>query len=72
MKGRKPKTFTFLGFTHYCSHDRNGKFWVMMKSLLKWLNQGSQKKSYNWEGFNDMLKMYPLATPKIYVNMYAR
>ena len=24
-KGRKPQTFTFLGFTHYCSHGRNGK-----------------------------------------------
>lgn len=132
-KGRKPETFTFLGFTHYCSHGRNGKFRVkrktsrkkftkkckevhrlirdmrtkplkaiikklneilvgyyhyygitdniqslsnfryrMMKSLYKWLNRRSQKKSYNWEGFNDMLKVYPLATPKIYVNVYAR
>lgn len=132
-KGRKPETFTFLGFTHYCSHGRNGKFRVkrktsrkkftkkckevhrlirdmrtkplkaiikklneilvgyyhyygitdniqslsnfryrMMKSLFKWLNRRSQKKSYNWEGFNDMLKAYPLATPKIYVNVYAR
>lgn len=132
-KGRKPETFTFLGFTHYCSHGRNGKFRVkrktsrrkftkkckevhrliremrikplkaiikklneilvgyyhyygitdniqslsnfryrVMKSLFKWLNRRSQKKSYNWEGFNDMLKVYPLATPKIYVNVYAR
>lgn len=132
-KGRKPETFTFLGFTHYCSHGRNGKFRVkrktsrkkfakkckeinhlirdmrtrplkaiikklneilvgyyhyygitdniqslnsfryqMMKSLFKWLNRRSQKKSYNWDGFNDMLKEYPLARPKIYVNVYAR
>ncbi len=132
-KGRKPGTFTFLGFTHYCSHGRNGKFRVkrktsrkkfakkckevhrrirdmrtkpvkaiikkmneilvgyyhyygitdnsqslsnfryrMMRSLFKWLNRRSQKKSYNWEGFNDMLKVYPLATPRIYVSVYAR
>lgn len=132
-KGRKPETFTFLGFTYYCSHGRNGKFRVkrktsrrkftkkckevhrliremrikplkaiikklneilvgyyhyygitdniqslsnfryrVMKSLFKWLNRRGQKKSYNWEGFNDMLKVYPLATPKIYVNVYAR
>ena len=132
-KGRKSETFTFLGFTHYCSHGRNGKFRVkrktsrkkftkkckevhrlirdmrtkplkaiikklneilvgyyhyygitdniqslsnfryqMMKSLFKWLNRRSQKKSYNWEGFNDMLKVHPLATPRIYVNVYAR
>ena len=132
-KGRKPETFTFLGFTHYCSHGRNGKFRVkrktsrkkfakkckevhrlirdmrtnplkaiikklneilvgyyhyygitdnsqslsnfryrVMKSLYKWLNRRSQKKSYNWEGFNEMLKVYPLATPRIYVSVYAR
>jgi len=132
-KGRRPGTFTFLGFTHYCSHGRNGKFRVkrktsrkkfakkckevhrmirdmrtkpvkaiikkmneilvgyyhyygitdnyqslsnfrycMMQSLFKWLNRRSQKKSYNWEGFNDMLKVYPLATPRIYVSVYAR
>ena len=132
-EGRKPGTFTFLGFTHYCSHGRNGKFRVkrktnrkkftkkckevhqlirgirtipiraiikklneilvgyyhyygitdnyqslsnfryrIMRSLYKWLNRRSQKKSYNWEGFNDMLKAYPLAMPRIYVNVYAR
>ena len=132
-KGRKPETFTFLGFTHYCSHGRNGKFRVkrktsrkkfakkckeinhlirdmrtkplkaiikklneilvgyyhyygitdniqslnnfryeMMKSLFKWLNRRSQKKSYKWDGFNDMLKEYPLVRPRIYVNVYAR
>ena len=27
-KGTKPETFTFLGFTHYCSKGRNGKFRV--------------------------------------------
>lgn len=24
----KPETFTFLGFTHYCSHGRTGKLHV--------------------------------------------
>ena len=131
-KGRKPQTFTFLGFTHYCSHGRNGKFRVkrktsrkkfakkckevhrviremrtrrlaviikkmnqilvgyyhyygitdnsdslrnfrrqMRKSLFKWLNRRSQKKSYTWEQFNEMMKAHPLAKPKIYVNVYA-
>lgn len=131
-KGRKPQTFTFLGFTHYCSHGRNGKFRVkrktsrkkfakkckevhriirdmrtrrleviikkmnqilvgyyhyygitdnidslrsfrrqMRKSLFKWLNRRSQKKSYTWEQFDDMLRTYPLAKPKIYVSVYA-
>ena len=34
-KGRKPQTFTFLGFTHYCSHGRNGKFRVKRKTSKK-------------------------------------
>ena len=44
----------------------------MMKSLFKWLNRRSQKKSYKWDRFNDMLKEYPLVRPRIYVNVYAR
>ncbi len=31
----KPETFTFLGFTHYCSHSRNGKFRVKRKTSRK-------------------------------------
>ena len=132
-QGKKPETFDFLGFTHYCSKNRNGKFRVkrktskkkfakkckevhrkigdmrtmeladiikklnqilvgyyhyygitdnsqrlsafryeVTKSLFFWLNRRSQKKSYSWEGFNEMLKVYPLAQPKIYVSVYAR
>ena len=124
----KPETFTFLGFTHYCSRNRNGKFRVKRKTSKKkfakkcierlqrcersrfqkswkswtryllviiittgsqiilrhcetsasestgacffWLNRRSQKKSYNWEEFNERLKTYPLARPRIYVNIY--
>ena len=42
------------------------------RRLFYWLNRRSQRKSYTWEQFNQMLKTYPLATPKIYVNVYAR
>lgn len=31
----KPETFTFLGFTHYCSKGRNGKFRVKRKTSRK-------------------------------------
>lgn len=41
-----------------------------MKMLFKWLNKRSQKKSYTWEGFNQMLSYYPVVTPKIYVSIY--
>ena len=127
----KPETFTFLGFTHYCSRSRNGKFRVkrktsrkkftkkckdvhktirgmmtwklpeiikhvnqiltgyfhyygitdnssriaafryqVLRSLFYWLNRRSQKKSYSWDGFNEMLKTYPIVQPKIYVSIY--
>ena len=127
----KPETFTFLGFTHYCSTGRNGQFRVKRKTskkkfakkcrelnitirdmrvwrladiirklnqilvgyyhyygitdnsrslelmyhhvrrmLFYWLNRRSNRKSYSWEGFNDMMKNFPLAKPKIYVNLY--
>ena len=127
----KPETFNFLGFTHYCSHSRSGKFRVKRKtskkkftkkckeihmrirnmrtqpvseiigklnqvlvgyfhyygitdnsdsllrfcyrvrrSLFYWLNRRSQKNSYDWNGFNDLLKENPLAQPRIYVSIY--
>ena len=133
-RGTKPETFTFLGFTHYCSRGRNGRFRVkrktsrkkfskklkeihrkigemrtmktkdivkklneilvgyfhyygitdnsrsikafryeVMKSLFYWLNRRSQKKSYNWVGFLNMLdSCHPLAEAKIYVSIYAQ
>ncbi|MBE7726812.1 MAG: hypothetical protein E7244_21085 [Enterocloster citroniae] len=61
------------------------KFRMKMKELKKWLrcrltkpvretmetmNRRSQKRSYNWEGCREMLKYYPLAYPKGYVNPY--
>lgn len=132
-KGKKPETFTFLGFTHYCSKSRSGKFRVKRKTskkkfdrkckeigslirsmrtrkiagiigklnqvlvgyyhyygltdnilslrlfklevtrrLFYWLNRRSQRKSYTWEKFNQMLTTYPLVAPKIYVSVYAQ
>lgn len=34
-EGKKPETFAFLGFTHYCSQSRNGKFRVKRKTNRK-------------------------------------
>ena len=129
--GMKTETFTFLGFTHYCSRNRNGKFRVKRKTsskkfakkgkemnkqiremrpypireiigklnqmlvgyyhyygitdnyrgidrfyqetrrrLFYWLNRRSQRNSYTWAGFLELLKQYPLARPKICVNIY--
>jgi len=131
-RGTKAATFDFLGFTHYCSKSRDGRFRVKRKtsrkkfrkklkevrayikanrdmsvkamiakinqiligyyhyygitdnskslenfrhqvrrSLFYWINRRSQKRSYTWEGFTEMLKVYPIAPPRIYVSVYA-
>jgi len=128
---KKPETFDFLGFTHYCSKSQAGKFRVKRKTskkkfsmklkelnqwfrsnrhkkvrdimpllnaklrghygyfgitdnyrsiadfyfkalklLFKWMNRRSQRRSYTWEGFNQMLKYFPVVTPKLYVSIY--
>ena len=37
--GKKPETFTFLGFTHYCSNSWNGRFRVKRKTSKKKFNK---------------------------------
>ena len=63
------------GYFHYYGITDNSKSlskfrFIVMKSLFYWLNRRSQKKSYTWQGFNDLLKAFPLVTPKIYVSIY--
>jgi group II intron reverse transcriptase/maturase len=36
-----------------------------MKMLYKWLNRRSQRKSFNYKGFNEMLKHYAIEKPRI-------
>ena len=131
-RGNKPGTFNFLGFTHYCTRTRSGKFKVARKTekkryarglkkiatwlkinrsqlelkeiwnrvssmlsghfryfgvsdnfktlnrfhnevertLYKWLNRRSQKKSFDWDKFCIYLKCFPLPKPKIYHSLY--
>jgi hypothetical protein len=64
-----------VGYYHYYGITDNSKSlnafrFEVQKSLFKWLNRRSQKKSYTWEQFHDVLKLFPLAEPKIYDNIY--
>jgi len=129
--GGKPETFDFLGFTHYCSKSREGRFRMKRKTaskkqrtklkemniwirnnrnhrlrdliamlnaklrghyqyygvtdnykcianfwhkthrlLFKWLNRRSQRRSYSWKGYTELLRVYPLVQPRIYFNIY--
>lgn len=44
---KKPQTFDFLGFTHYCSKSKNGHFRVKRKTSSKKV-QSKLKKSKEW------------------------
>ena len=35
------------------------------QALFKWLNRRSQRKSYNWNGFKELIKHFKLAQPRI-------
>ena len=45
-------------------------YYLTIRLVFKWINRRSQKKSFNWEQFNNYLQKYPLPKPKIYHNMY--
>jgi len=40
-------------------------FFHAMRILFKWLNKGSHRKSYNWEGFRELLKYFNIERPRI-------
>lgn len=42
------------------------KFYHIVENLLfKWLNRRSQKRSYNWEGFREMIKYFGVEKPRV-------
>ena len=64
-----------VGHYRYYGVSFNGKklsafLHYTQRYLFKALNRRSQKKSYTWDGYFDMLKVYPLAKPKIYVRLF--
>ena len=64
------------GYYHYYGITDNTESitafrYNIMRSLFYCLNRRSQKKSYNWVEFLNMLdNSYPLVRPRIYVNIY--
>lgn len=65
-----------IGYYHYYGITDNTESitafrYNIMRSLFYCLNRRSQKKSYNWVEFLNMLdNSYPLVRPRIYVNIY--
>lgn len=57
-----------IGHINYYGYWMNGlklnHFYVSaVKSLYKWLNRRSQKRSYDWDGFKERIRNFPLTTP---------
>lgn len=51
-------------YGYYLNRSKlNHYYWSVIKSLFKWLNRRSQKKSFTWEAFKRKLEYNPL--PKI-------
>jgi len=42
----------------------------IQRKLFRALNRRSQRRSYNWEEYGELLKVYKLAKCKIYVNIF--
>jgi group II intron reverse transcriptase/maturase len=42
------------------------------KMLYKWLNRRSQRRSYKWAEFEELLKLYPLPRPRVRVHLFYR
>jgi len=40
------------------------------RTLFKYMNKRSQRTSYDWKGFQQFLKKYPIVKPKTYVNVF--
>jgi group II intron reverse transcriptase/maturase len=47
------------------SDSLNQFFQQVKRILFKWLNRRSQRRSYNWKGFNQLLEHYRIERPRI-------
>lgn len=71
----KALNLKLIGHYRYYGVSFNGKMITnflhrVQQFLCKTLNRRSDKKSYSWDGYIDMLKYYPLAKPKIYFKLF--
>jgi group II intron reverse transcriptase/maturase len=56
--------YNYYGFAG--NHATLNKFaYAIERKWFKWLNRRSQRKSFNWEEFQDFLKRFPLPKPRI-------
>ncbi|MCD9021861.1 hypothetical protein [Cohnella silvisoli] len=60
-------------YRYYGITDNYGKtrsFYILtVKLMFKWLKRRSQRRSFTWERYNEVLKDFRLPKPRIYVNL---
>ncbi|MFL0248282.1 group II intron reverse transcriptase/maturase [Candidatus Clostridium stratigraminis] len=71
----KALNLKLVGHYRYYGVSFNGKritnfLHRVQQFLCKTLNRRSDMKSYNWDGYTEMLKYYSLAKPKIYCKLF--
>lgn len=71
----KSLNLKLVGHYRYYGVSFNGKMITnflhrVQQFLCKTLNRRSDKKSYSWDGYIEMLKYYLLAKPKIYFKLF--
>ena len=68
------ESYVFHGPKYYGVSHNSAKIGAFLhfvqRYLYKVLNRRSHKRSYTWDGYIEMLKVYPLAKPKIYVKLF--
>ncbi len=67
MKTYKSKLHGHWNYYGVCGNfDMLRRFyWVANRIIFKWINRRSQRKSYNWNGFMEMINFYKIPKPKI-------
>lgn len=66
---RKLRSKYYGYWNYYGIHDNSkgiGRYYHHTINLMfKWLNRRSQRHSYNWQGFRDLLETFKIPTPRI-------
>lgn len=61
--------YRYYGITDNSYSIKEFRYYIR-RQLYKVLNRRSQRRSYNWDTFEQMMRMYPLAMAKLYVNIF--
>lgn len=61
--------YRYYGITDN-SEKMQAYYFITIKLMFKWLNRRSQRRSFTWERYNEILKEFKLPKPRIYVNIY--